>query len=387
MEENQLWFLIARHLSGEISAEETKTLQELLKKHPDKHQLFDILQSYFVLPDDTEETAGDSSMDDELRFRRIIEHSEDPPDLTPLPEINPVITRDRYRFWRYAAAVAGIVMLTGLGFNYFHQPGVKIDQSKPKGENVTARGNEFISRSGARTKLVLPDGSQVWLNAGSKLNYSNAYNETQRDVDLEGEAYFDVVKVAGRPFIVHASSLNIRAVGTAFVVKSYPQDETIEATLLRGIIEVTRKDLPDGPKVILKPNEKLIFSKQLETEVHHYGGDTSSRSAKTIGKISIAAVSIAIPDSNKVETSWVYNRLVFDGDNFQELAKKMERWYNVKIIINSKELLRYRFKGAFENETIREALDALQLTAEFSYKIDNNVINIYTAETNPRKRR
>jgi hypothetical protein len=170
-------------------------------------------------------------------------------------------------------------------------------------------------------------------------------------------------------------------------VKSYPQDETIEATLLRGIIEVTRKDLPDGPKVILKPNEKLIFSKQLETEVHHYAGDTSSHSAKTIGKISIAAVSIAIPDSNKVETSWVYNRLVFDGDNFQELAKKMERWYNVKIIINSKELLRYRFKGAFENETIREALDALQLTAEFSYKIDNNVINIYTAETNPRKRR
>jgi ferric-dicitrate binding protein FerR (iron transport regulator) len=121
--------------------------------------------------------------------------------------------------------------------------------------------------------------------------------------------------------------------------------------------------------------------------VNRFTGDTSSRSAKTIGKISVAAVSVAIPDSNKVETSWVYNRLVFDGDNFQELAKKMERWYNVKIIINSKELLRYRFKGAFENETVREALDALQLTADFSYKINNNVINIYTAETNPRKRR
>ena len=387
MEENQLWFLIARHLSGEISADESKTLQELLKKHPDKHHLFDILQSYFVLPDDAEETAGDSSMDDELRFRRIIEQSEDHRDLTPLPAIKPVIVRDRYRFWKYAAAVGCFAMIAGLGFNYFRQPKPKSENIKTKTENPAARGNEFISRSGARTKLVLPDGSQVWLNAGSKLNYSNAYNETQRDVDLEGEAYFDVVKVAGRPFIVHASSLNIRAVGTAFVVKSYPQDETIEATLLRGIIEVTRKDLPDGPKVILKPNEKLIFSKQLETEVHHYASDTSSRSAKTIGKISVAAVSIAIPDSNKVETSWVYNRLVFDGDNFQELAKKMERWYNVKIIINSKELLRYRFKGAFENETIREALDALQLTAEFSYKIDNNVINIYTAETNPRKRR
>jgi len=140
---------------------------------------------------------------------------------------------------------------------------------------------------------------------------------------------------------------------------------------------VSRKDLPDGPKVILKPNEKLIFNKQLETEVRRYTSDSSGRSPKTIGKISVAAISVAIPDSNKVETSWVYNRLVFDGDTFQELAKKMERWYNVKITIKSKELLRYRFKGAFENETIREALDALKLTAEFSYKINNNEIEIF----------
>jgi transmembrane sensor len=370
MEENQLWFLIARHLSGEITPDESRVLQELLKKYPDKHHLFDILQSYFVLPDDAEEVPGDSSMDDELRFRRIIEHSGSEPDLTPVPVIQPIVTRDRHRFWWYAAIVACTAILAGAGFNYLHQPKAKI-------ENIAAKGNEIISRSGARTKLLLPDGSQVWLNAGSKLNYSNAYNVTLREVDLEGEAYFDVVKATGRPFIVHASSLNIRAVGTAFVVKSYPQDETIETTLLRGIIEVTRKDLPDGPKVILKPNEKLIFSKQPEMEVHHYASDTPAKSARTIGKISVAAVSIAIPDSNKVETSWVYNRLVFDGDTFQELAKKMERWYNVKITIKSKELLRYRFKGAFENETIQEALNALQLTAEFSYKINNNEIDIF----------
>jgi len=377
MEDNRLWFLIARHLSGEINPDESGELQELLKTHPDKYHLFDILHSYFVLPGDLKEGQSGSSMDDEQRFRRIIEQGEPAPDLNSLPGIEPVIKLDRYRFWRYAAAVACIAVLTGLSFNYFRQPKPKIDHPNPKGENVTPKGNEIISRSGARTKLLLPDGTQVWLNAGSKLNYSNAYNETLREVDLEGEAYFDVVKEAGRPFIVHASSLNIKALGTAFVVKSYPQDETIETTLLRGIIEVSRKDLPDGPKVILKPNEKLIFRKQLETEVHRYARDTSAKSAKTIGKISVAAVSIAIPDSNKVETSWVYNRLVFDGDSFQELAKKMERWYNVKITIKNKDLLRYRFKGAFENETIQEALNALQLTAEFSYKINNNEIDLY----------
>jgi ferric-dicitrate binding protein FerR (iron transport regulator) len=371
MEDNRLWFLIARHLSGEITAPESKDLQDLLQKHPDKHHLFEILHSYFFLQEDSEEGESDSSMDDERRFRRIIEHSEYNPDPIPQPAIKPVINLARHRFWQYSAAIACIVILAGLNFNYFHQQNTKT-------ENIAAKGNEIISRSGARTKLLLPDGSQVWLNSGSKLNYSNAYNVTLREVDLEGEAYFDVVKVAGRPFIVHASSLNIKALGTVFVVKSYPQDETIETTLLRGIIEVSRKDFPDGPKVILKPDEKLIFNKQLETEPRHYASDTSAKyAATTMGKISVAAVSKTIPDSNKVETSWVYNRLVFDGDSFQELAKKMERWYNVKITLNSKELLHYRFKGAFENESIKEALDALQLTAEFSYKINNNEINLF----------
>src|SRR5579872_4164801 len=98
MEENQLWFLIARHLSGEISSDESITLQDLLKKHPDKHHLFDILQSYFALPNDTTEAVADSSMDDELRFRRIIEQGEDHADLTPVPVINPVIKRNRFIF-------------------------------------------------------------------------------------------------------------------------------------------------------------------------------------------------------------------------------------------------------------------------------------------------
>ena len=156
MEENQLWFLIARHLSGEISADESKTLQELLKKHPDKHQLFDILQSYFVLPDDAEETAGDSSMDDELRFRRIIEQSEDHRDLTPLPGIKPVIVRDRYRFWKYAAAVGCFAMIAGLGFNYFRQPKPKSENIKTKTENPAAKsGNENHFQIRSKNKITI----------------------------------------------------------------------------------------------------------------------------------------------------------------------------------------------------------------------------------------
>jgi transmembrane sensor len=371
MDDNRLWFLIARQLSGEITDAESGELQESLQKHPDKHHLFDILHSYFILPHDSDERNSEISQDYEKRFRRIIESGEYNQDLSSFSEIKPAITHSRNKWWQYAAVIVCIVSLAGLGLYY-------IRQQKTTTENIADKANEIISKSGARTKLLLPDGSQVWLNSGSKLKYLNDYNKILREVDLEGEAYFDVVKDLGHPFIVHASSLNIKAVGTAFVVKSYPQDETVEATLLRGIIEISRKDYPDGSKVILKPNEKLIFSKQLENEVQHRPHDTSVNYAKaTVGEISVAAVSKTIPDSNKVETSWVYNRLVFDGDSFQELAEKMERWYNVKITFSNNELLHYRFKGAFANETVKEALNALQLTANFSYKINNNEINLY----------
>src|SRR6202035_4815350 len=129
------------------------------------------------------------------------------------------------------------------------------------------------------------------------------------------------------------------------------------------------------PLVILKPNEKLILNKQLENEAPGNPNRFQGKNPNSVDRdISVTAVSKNIPDSNKVETSWVYNRLVFDGDSFQELAEKMERWYNVRIAFGDNELFHYRFKGAFARETIREALDALQLTAKFSYQINNNEI-------------
>lgn len=246
-------------------------------------------------------------------------------------------------------------------------------------KNTTAKSSEVIAKLGARTKLVLPDGTQVWLNSGSKLNYKNDFDSKFREVELDGEAFFDVVKDTKHPFIVHASSINIKVVGTAFNVKSYQQDETIETTLLRGIIEVSKKDNPTGPKVILRPNEKLIFNKlSVTTRPAVISEKKDSLQANATSDISITPIAKNVPDSNKIETSWMYNKLIFDGDTFSELAEKMERWYNVKIIFKSNELYHYRFKGVFSSETVQEAFDALKLTANFKYKIINaNEIELY----------
>lgn len=364
MHNNRLWLLMSRKLSGEASPAESLELENLLQEHPDKQYLLDILRNYFELHPSA---ADNEDIYFEEKFRKVIT-GYDAEQLIPFREdVAGTAKRIRLKkFFYYAAAISGISLL---GWLAYHKMG-------PATQNPPLKESEVVAKPGARTKLVLPDGTQVWLNSGSKLNYQNDFNAKQREVELEGEAFFDVTKDVHRPFIVHAASINIKVVGTAFAVKSYPQDETVEATLLRGVIEVSRKDNPNAPKVILKPNEKLIFNKQVgSTASQNVVADLHKNS--TIHDISVTAVSKAIPDSEKVETGWVYNRLVFDGDSFEELAQKMERWYNVKIIFKSENLSHYRFKGAFANETIREALNALQLTVKFSYQINDNEIEIY----------
>lgn len=248
-----------------------------------------------------------------------------------------------------------------------------VGNAHPPGEQV----NEVIAEKGNRSTIILPDGSKVWLNADSRLTYREAFNNRVREVELEGEAFFDVAKDSVRPFIVHTSGIDVRVLGTAFNVKSYPGDATIEATLIRGMIEVIQKNDPSAPKFILHPHEKLVFNKEISSHPQTAGTLTKKKTYTTEQNIAIAALPGNKADSLMSETAWRYNKLIFDGDSFRQLADKMERWYNVKINILDEKLLRYRFKGIFENETIEQALLALQLTNNFQYKIDKHEVEIF----------
>jgi transmembrane sensor len=357
---NRLWLLFSRHLSGEASPSEIEELQELLEQFPDKSQLLDILQSYFSASD-SQPGADSSDPDFEQRFHRIIQR--------------PAYKAPRSRLRRITSIAAALGGLIVLAWGIFHQ-----HHAAPlNAVHNPSKGGEVAARPGVRTKVVLPDGTQVWLNSNSKLKYAPDFNLHSREVDLEGEAYFDVAKDMERPFIVHASTVDIRVLGTAFTIKSYPQDETIEATLLKGAIEISGRDNPDAPRVILKPDEKLVLNKRwLSSSL-----TAPAKSAGNVGvprvrpAISVNPVPANIPDSNKVETAWLYNRLVFNGDTFRELAEKMERWYNVKIVFRDERLYKYRFGGAFANETVQDALNALQLTAPFNYKINGDDIELF----------
>jgi ferric-dicitrate binding protein FerR (iron transport regulator) len=141
------------------------------------------------------------------------------------------------------------------------------------------------------------------------------------------------------------------------------------------MIEVIKKDQPRAPWLILRPHQKLVFNKTENTTIKK-DAEINVTTARPNAAISITALPKNIPDTSIIETSWIYNKFLFEGERFSELATRMERWFNVKIIFKNEKVANYRLRGSFVNETIDEALQALQLSVAFSYKIDGEKVEI-----------
>lgn len=381
---NRMWILMSRCLSGEATPAEAEELHQLLGQAPDKQYLFEVLHAYFADPASLSQVRSGEDSDLEEKFRRVIESPDtggmagspgntsgtarSPAETTTLP----VHRLPFRRIWGYIAAVAVFCCLT---WGIYH---LVAGHAPYSSAGLSMANEEVLARAGARTSLVLPDGSRVWLNSNSKLRYNKEFNSGNREVVLEGEAFFEVTRNAELPFIVHAATLDIEVLGTSFTVKSYPRDATVEATLLKGAIEVRRKGSPNTAQVILKPNEKLVLDKFPHSDPADHPAEVAGAEHKqTIGGMAVDHIRTDLPDSAKAETAWMYNRLVFDGENFRELADEMERWYDVSIFVRDEQLNKYHFSGVFTTETVEEALKDLQLTADFTYKINGKEIDLY----------
>jgi ferric-dicitrate binding protein FerR (iron transport regulator) len=236
-------------------------------------------------------------------------------------------------------------------------------KSYPAGDG--SKTYQVVAAGGNISKIVLPDGTKVWLNAGSEIFYKTNYGDGNREVRLAGEAFFDVVKDAAHPFIVNTAIMRIKVLGTAFNVRSYANDNVSETSLIRGRIELTTTSGPDH-KIILKPSEKL-------TIVNRKG----ARSHKSNALITLSTLHTAKTDSLPSEAQWLENKLVFDNENFEEVAKKMERWYGVSISFKNEELKEKRFSAKFVTEPLNTALEALKTTSNFNFLIDNKKVMIY----------
>lgn len=281
------------------------------------------------------------------------------------------VSRRRRILWGSSIMAAAVLV-----FILFFTRSAEVTEGLPK-----AAKSEVSTKNGSRSKITLPDGTQVWLNSDSRLVYDNEnFAAGIREVTLTGEAYFDVVKNTAKPFIIHTKKINIKVLGTAFNVKAYPEDKQTETSLIRGSIEVTIKNRPND-KIILSPNEKLIVENNEVVSRKAKAVPVAARTELTADtvppQVSVNKLVYNPADNSIAETAWVNNRLVFRDESFEAVALKMERWYNAEIEIQGDELKQLRLNGIFMNETVNQALDALKISFAFKYRQEGQKIIIY----------
>lgn len=192
---------------------------------------------------------------------------------------------------------------------------------------------------GARVSFNLPDGTTGMLNSGSHLSYSLPFNNN-REVSLDGEAWFEVSRDGNHPFEISTGNSTIKVLGTSFNVSAYPAESYVEVVLQKGKVEF--QDNEGDEKVTILPSERLVF---------HNGN-----------------ISKSVTDP-ATYNAWTEGKLVFRSDPMAEVARRIERWYNVKIILADSELEKYSFRATFQDDTLEEVLRFLSMTSPIRYRI------------------
>ncbi|AOM77098.1 FecR family protein [Pedobacter steynii] len=241
---------------------------------------------------------------------------------------------------------AVLVLLAGTGMLGYHL------LNHPADKNV-----DILTTTGEKTFKVLDDGTRIWLNKNSSINYNKSFGQHKREIILEGEAYFDVVKNEDIPLLIHVGNIDIEVKGTAFNVNAYKNSKKIQVALVRGLIQITDK-LDSKQKILLHPNERLIFNTARDSTQHKFL--VSSIKSETLLN----------------ETKWIADTLIFSKERLSDLVMRMEKKYDLRIEIHSEKLKDKRFSGRFANETIQQALEALKLSYPLTYTINNRLVVI-----------
>jgi transmembrane sensor len=349
MDLDRILELLAKQMGNVASESEITELEYLLQQHPDHRHLVSILSSV------QSKKLRQPAQNEDLIVREGWEKLQE--KMTRIG-IGKEVIKSRQKttlrsLWaketiKWAAIIITTVSISSLVY-------LKISNSSSL--KKIAAVQEVIPH-GKPVMKTLPDGSVVWINSGSKIGYKAEQNT--RDVYLEGEAYFKVKHDSEHPFVVHAGNISVRALGTEFNVSAYPGDEHIEATLIKGKVQVTMEERPDQ-KIILVPNEKLTVTNKLVR------GNDAIRQQGISYEVKPVEITPAVREVGEI--AWMQDKLAFQNEPFSELAKKMERRYNIHIVFHEESLKNEMLSGIFENETIQKALGVLQMTTPFKYRM------------------
>jgi transmembrane sensor len=255
--------------------------------------------------------------------------------------------RSSMKFWMLAAAIIAIIAVTGI-LLIDSRPAASADVRPDKAISKVNLEEQIVPK-GRRTMLELQDGTTIWLNSDTRIEYNKDFMAgATRDIYLKGEAYFKVAPDKSRPFIVHTENVSIRVLGTSFNVKAYDNDSRIETTLVEGKIVIQNK-AQEG-KIDLSPNQRAVFSKKKQN--------------------------ILIENYTRTEnyTSWKNGVLTFEDEPMREIIPVLERWYNVAFHVEDNAMLECQFTAKVNNKSLEEVLELFKVSEKITYRIEGRQV-------------
>ncbi len=329
MQKEECIEIFERYIQNRANLDEVKRLSEWIKNN---NEISAWLEQQIL--------ASSSTMDSEVQMRmlknieqKIYSNAAENVSLNKQRNV-----RFRFNQWMRVVAMFILPLLSAAGVYFF------MSKHKSSTEPLI-----IAVERGQKANITLPDGSKVWLNSQSKLTYSADFNIEKRELDLDGEAYFEVAHNKNKPFIVRSNDMAVEALGTAFGVKAYNEDNLISSILMTGKVRVKT---PDGES-ILSPNERILYD-------------------KTTHKATQSKVTNATDF-----TGWIHNELRFENESLAEIAKTIQRVYNIEVVFASDKLKHQRYTGNINNNSLESVLNIITLTSPVSFQIKNQKVTLF----------
>ncbi|MDI9337813.1 MAG: FecR family protein [Alphaproteobacteria bacterium] len=360
MEKNRYYHLLGRHLNTEILDSEKEELQAFKRSQRIDPELENIISEYWQ-----QQPNFDQDFLNATYHIHLAKRSQNKPQqkIFDLKLIKTFFKKSIK--WTSFAAVA--ILLFFLGRSWFSKTSYL--NSKPNSSQIKK------TNLGTKSHFFLNDGTEVWLNSGSTLNYPRQFNKNKREVQLVGEAYFKVSHKNNQPFYINTPNFKIKVLGTEFNVKNYEKDAWAETTLISGKIELNIIDKKDIERqFILKPKEKCILNTQshaimvnkIEKKVLQDKTETILENMNPIESI--------LNDTTFVETAWLNNILSFDNQSFFDVSEHLKRWYNYDFIFENSKAKDVMMSGTFKNQSIDQVLKILEYSFGIKFEVKDKII-------------
>lgn len=329
--------ILEKFIRGEASLEERKLIVSWIEKSEENRAHFFACKARYVFENLPDKVASDQNYNE---FKR---------------RVKPNIFRKEI-IYRVAALL--LIPLTVFSvIQYFSLSAKLNDKSSIRTselfvpEQIQTQLKYYVN-PGVKGFVVLPDGSEVWLNSCSELKSSAVFDSTYRMVELSGEGYFKITPNSEWPFYVKTSKgITVKVTGTEFNLSSYENDSEFKFTLVSGAVTLIRESTRQI--IDVSTNEEITIPDDIKLK----------------GRSAIADIAL--------NTSWKDGYLMFDNCPMGEVIKKIERWYGVTVSVADNEILKYNFTANFQSESITQVLELLNITSNIGYNTNKNNVTLF----------